>query len=102
LGIEARLCCTGQRLGLPAPAQRQRTLARHRPHPGQRWRCWIELRRDGRQRRFDDRQAFLGSTRGTRRVRWSVAGGIVWAWILTIPCSAFIAAAAWWLGTQFL
>lgn len=46
--------------------------------------------------------AGVGSTRGTRRVRWSVAGGIVWAWILTIPCSAFIAAAAWWLGTQFL
>ena len=31
-----------------------------------------------------------------------VAGGIVWAWILTIPCSAFIAAVAWWLAQQFL
>lgn len=46
--------------------------------------------------------AGVGSTRGARRVRWGVAGGIVWAWILTIPCSALIAAAAWWLGTQFL
>lgn len=27
---------------------------------------------------------------------------IVWAWILTIPASAFLAAIAWWLGTQFL
>ena len=46
--------------------------------------------------------AGVGSTRGARRVRWGVAGNIVWAWILTIPCSAMIAAAAWWLGTQFL
>ena len=46
--------------------------------------------------------AGVGSVRGTRRVRWGVAGGIVWAWILTIPCSAIIAAAAWWVGKQFL
>ena len=46
--------------------------------------------------------AGVGSTRGARRVRWGVAGNIVWAWILTIPCSALIAAAAWWLGTQIL
>lgn len=31
-----------------------------------------------------------------------VAGGIVWAWILTISCSAFTAAVAWWLAQQFL
>jgi PiT family inorganic phosphate transporter len=24
-----------------------------------------------------------------------VAGDLLWAWILTIPCSAFIAAIAW-------
>ena len=46
--------------------------------------------------------AGVGSTRGARRVRWGVAGNIVWAWILTIPCSAVIAAAAWWLGTKIL
>ena len=46
--------------------------------------------------------AGVGSTRGARRVRWGVAGNIVWAWILTIPCSAIIAAAAWWLGTKVL
>ena len=28
-------------------------------------------------------------------VRWGVAGRIVWAWILTIPASALIAAASW-------
>ncbi|HMV00923.1 MAG TPA: inorganic phosphate transporter [Rhodocyclaceae bacterium] len=46
--------------------------------------------------------AGVGSTRGARRVRWGVAGGIVWAWLLTIPCSALIAAFAWVLGTLFL
>ena len=46
--------------------------------------------------------AGVGSTRGARRVRWGVAGGIVWAWLLTIPCSAIIAAAAWYLGRFFL
>ncbi len=46
--------------------------------------------------------AGVGSTRGARRVRWGVAGGIVWAWILTIPCSAVMASAAWWIGTLVL
>jgi hypothetical protein len=27
-----------------------------------------------------------------------VAGSIVWAWVLTIPASALIAALAWWIG----
>ena len=40
----------------------------------------------------------VGSTNDIRKVRWSVARTIVWAWILTIPCSALIAAIAWWLG----
>lgn len=40
--------------------------------------------------------AGVGATRGTKKVRWGVAGGIVWAWILTIPCSALVAAIAWW------
>jgi PiT family inorganic phosphate transporter len=31
-----------------------------------------------------------------------VAGNIVWAWIFTIPASAFMAAIAWWIGTQLL
>jgi PiT family inorganic phosphate transporter len=35
-------------------------------------------------------------------VRWGVAGGIVWAWVLTIPCSALIAAVAWWVGQRVL
>jgi len=41
----------------------------------------------------------VGATRKVSAVRWGVAGGIVWAWIFTIPASAFIAAVAWWAGT---
>lgn len=44
----------------------------------------------------------VGSTRGASNVRWGVAGSIVWAWILTIPASALISAAAWWVGTILL
>jgi len=42
----------------------------------------------------------VGSAQSTSAVRWGVAGNIVWAWILTIPCSAFVAGLAWWLGQQ--
>lgn len=34
----------------------------------------------------------VGSTQRASAVRWGVAGNIVWAWIFTIPASAFIAA----------
>jgi PiT family inorganic phosphate transporter len=34
----------------------------------------------------------VGATRGTRAVRWGVAGRIIWAWVLTIPASAIVAA----------
>ncbi len=37
----------------------------------------------------------VGAVTKLSAVRWGVAGRIVWAWILTIPCSAFIAAATW-------
>ncbi|MDD5711873.1 MAG: inorganic phosphate transporter [Smithellaceae bacterium] len=35
----------------------------------------------------------VGSTGRLSAIRWGVAGKIVWAWILTIPVSAFISAA---------
>jgi len=35
----------------------------------------------------------VGSLRRLTAVRWGVAGQIVWAWILTIPCAAVISAA---------
>jgi PiT family inorganic phosphate transporter len=44
----------------------------------------------------------VGSTRKVSAVRWGVAGNIVWAWVFTIPASAFMAAVAWWAGTQVL
>ncbi|OHC66938.1 MAG: inorganic phosphate transporter [Rhodocyclales bacterium GWA2_65_20] len=44
----------------------------------------------------------VGSTHGPRNVRWNVAGGIVWAWILTIPASALMAAIAWYIGRLIL
>jgi PiT family inorganic phosphate transporter len=44
----------------------------------------------------------VGSVQRLSAVRWGVAGSIVWAWILTIPCAAFIAGVAWWLGERFL
>lgn len=44
----------------------------------------------------------VGSVRRFSAVRWGVAGNIVWAWIFTIPASAFIGAMAWWVGTKIL
>jgi len=37
----------------------------------------------------------VGSVTKFSAVRWGVAGRIVWAWVLTIPCSAFVAALVW-------
>jgi PiT family inorganic phosphate transporter len=38
----------------------------------------------------------VGSVQKFSAVKWGVAGRIVWAWVFTIPCSAFMAAIAWW------
>ena len=40
----------------------------------------------------------VGSTQRASAVRWGVAGTIVWAWILTIPASAFVAGVAYWIS----
>ena len=42
----------------------------------------------------------VGSVRRASAVRWGVAGNIVWAWILTIPASAFVAAVAYWFSLK--
>ena len=42
----------------------------------------------------------VGSVQRASAVRWGVAGTIVWAWILTIPASAMVAALAYWLSNQ--
>lgn len=40
----------------------------------------------------------VGAARKLSAVRWGIAGSIVWAWVLTIPASALVAAIAWWTG----
>jgi PiT family inorganic phosphate transporter len=42
----------------------------------------------------------VGSTQRASAVRWGVAGNIVWAWVLTIPASGFVAAVAYWVSLQ--
>ena len=37
----------------------------------------------------------VGAVTKLSAIRWGVAGRIVWAWVLTIPCSAFMAAVIW-------
>jgi PiT family inorganic phosphate transporter len=44
----------------------------------------------------------VGSAQKASAVRWGVAGNIVWAWVFTIPASAFMSAIAWWIGTRIL
>jgi inorganic phosphate transporter, PiT family len=39
----------------------------------------------------------IGSLRRISAVRWGMAGQIVWAWVLTIPCSAVISAASYFI-----
>ncbi|MFA5063722.1 MAG: inorganic phosphate transporter [Candidatus Omnitrophota bacterium] len=43
----------------------------------------------------------VGSIKRLSAVKWGVAGRIVWAWILTIPCSAAISALAYLLIRKF-
>jgi PiT family inorganic phosphate transporter len=44
----------------------------------------------------------VGAAQKMSAVRWGVAGNIVWAWIFTIPASAFMAAIAWWVGKHIM
>jgi PiT family inorganic phosphate transporter len=44
----------------------------------------------------------VGANQKLSAVRWGVAGTIVWAWLLTIPCSALFAALCWKIGTFIL
>lgn len=40
----------------------------------------------------------VGSVRSPSAVRWGVAGNIVWAWVFTIPASAFVAGVFYWVS----
>jgi PiT family inorganic phosphate transporter len=39
----------------------------------------------------------VGATDGLSGVRWGIAGRIVWAWIMTIPAAAIIAAVTYFV-----
>jgi PiT family inorganic phosphate transporter len=43
----------------------------------------------------------VGATRKLSAVRWGIARRIVWAWVLTIPASAAIAALTWSIASRF-
>jgi inorganic phosphate transporter, PiT family len=39
----------------------------------------------------------VGATNRLSAVRWGLAGRIVWAWVVTIPASAAMAALSYWI-----
>jgi PiT family inorganic phosphate transporter len=44
----------------------------------------------------------VGMSRRVSAVRWGLASRIVWAWVLTIPCSGLIAAMAYYFGRNIM
>jgi PiT family inorganic phosphate transporter len=42
----------------------------------------------------------VGATTSLSAVKWGIAKRIVWAWLLTIPFSAFVAAGLFWLVSR--
>ncbi len=44
----------------------------------------------------------VGMSRRVSAVRWGLASRIVWAWVLTIPCSGLIAAMAFYFGRTIM
>jgi PiT family inorganic phosphate transporter len=43
----------------------------------------------------------VGSAQRLSAVRWGIASRVVWAWVLTIPGAAIVAAATYWLVSLF-
>lgn len=43
----------------------------------------------------------VGSVQRASAVRWGIAKRIVWAWVLTIPAAAAVAAIVWWIMRLF-
>lgn len=43
----------------------------------------------------------VGAVNKLSAVRWGVARSILWAWLLTIPASAFVAGLTWWILQAF-
>ncbi len=44
----------------------------------------------------------VGATKRVSAVKWGLAGRIVIAWIITIPTSALVSAAAYWIIEKFI
>jgi inorganic phosphate transporter, PiT family len=44
----------------------------------------------------------VGSAKRVSAVRWNVAAGIVYAWVITIPAAATMAAIGYFIGSQFM
>jgi inorganic phosphate transporter, PiT family len=44
----------------------------------------------------------VGAARRFSAVRWNVATGIVYAWIITIPATALLSAMFYWIGSNFM
>jgi inorganic phosphate transporter, PiT family len=44
----------------------------------------------------------VGSAKRASAVRWGIAGRIVWAWVITIPAAAFVAALFYLVGRNFM
>jgi PiT family inorganic phosphate transporter len=44
----------------------------------------------------------VGATKRLSAVRWGVTVKLMWAWVLTIPVSAVMAAIAYWLCGFFI
>jgi PiT family inorganic phosphate transporter len=44
----------------------------------------------------------VGATKRLSAVRWGVTISLLWAWILTIPVSALLAAAVFWIVNLFM
>jgi PiT family inorganic phosphate transporter len=44
----------------------------------------------------------VGATFRARAVRWDIAGRIVWAWLLTIPAAAIVAAVSYWVLSMLI
>ena len=86
----------GQRITKLQPGRRLRRRDRRRDRAVHRLRAAASRSR----RRTPSPARSSASARPARlnAVRWGVSGNIVLAWMLTIPCSAFMAALAWWLG----
>jgi PiT family inorganic phosphate transporter len=44
----------------------------------------------------------VGATNRLSAVRWGLAGRIVWAWVVTIPAAALMAAISFWILHLFV